>query len=699
STGGAVQTLASPSFAESDPAWSPDGSKIAYAASGEIWIMNADGSGRQTLTTSAAGATSPSWAPGGDEIVYADGGELFAITASGSSIRQFADATGASQPDWGLAVASTQAPTITVQSGGAYAEGSQLSADLGTWTSLSGITSYAYQWKRCGSSGTGCVPISGATSGIYQLANGDVGSTIRVTVTATTPDGSAPGTSAPTVLIGSAAPDNVTPPVITGTAIVGSTLTAAPGTWTGSNPVFTYQWKGCDTNGSNCQNISGATANVYVPGTADIGKTLRVDVTGTNADGSATETSNPTPLVSSNVPTNVALPAITESTIGTSTTYEATTGTWNGAATIIYKYQWRRCDSNGGNCKDIAAAISSRYTPAAGDIGSRLRVAVTASNSFGQASAVSEASELISGNAPINSFRPSISGTERAGSTLFASPGSWTGSAPITYTYEWRRCNASGGSCAAILGATSSSYIAQNTDVGATLMVAVTARNAAGTATALSDITDAIAAGTTGTTTATRPANTSLPSFSGVLARGQTLRAVNGTWSGTTPMTFSYQWQRCPRTGTTCTAIALATRSSYVLNAADVNRRIRLLVTAANVAGPTQALSAISRLVAARAPAVAKGKTIRGNARANRLTGTNRADTIHGLAGNDRINPRRGRDSVFAGAGNDIVNAVDGAKDTIDCGAGRRDRVTADRIDTVKKNCERITRKAPARRR
>ena len=692
STGGAAQTLAS-SAAESDPAWSPDGAKIAYVSGGELFVMNADGSGRQQLTTNAGDASSPSWAPGGDEIVYAAGGNLAAIAANGSSTRLLPDAAGGSQPDWGLAVANTQAPTITLQSGGTYAEGSQLSADLGTWTSLSGITSFAYQWKRCGSAGTGCVPISGATSGTYQLANGDVGSTVRVTVTATTQDGSAPGTSAQTPLIGSAAPHNVTPPTIGGTPIIGATLTADEGTWTGSNPVFTYQWKACDTSGNNCLDISGATADVYVPGTGDVGKTLRVQVTATNADGTASATSNPTPLVSSNVPTNIALPAITETTLGTSTSYEATAGTWSGAATIIFKYQWRRCDSNGGNCKDVAAAISSRYTPTAADIGARLRVAVTASNSFGQATAVSEPSELIAGNAPVNSFRPSISGNERAGSSLSASPGSWTGSAPITYTYEWRRCNAAGASCAAISGSTSSSYIVQNGDVGARIMVAVTARNSAGTATALSDVTDVIAAGTTGTTTATRPSNTGAPSFTGVLARGRTLTAVSGTWSGTTPMTFSYQWQRCPATGTACTPIALATRSTYVLAAADVNRRIRLLVSAGNAAGSAQALSAISARVAARAPAAARGRTIRGNARANRLTGTNFADTILGLGGNDAINPRGGRDRVFAGPGNDTVSALDGARDSIDCGAGSRDRVVADRIDILR-GCERVSRRA-----
>jgi hypothetical protein len=67
-------------------------------------------------------------------------------------------------------------------------------------------------------------------------------------------------------------------------------------------------------------------------------------------------------------------------------------------------------------------------------------------------------------------------------------------------------------------------------------------------------------------------------------------------------MTFSYQWQRCPATGTICIAIRLATRATYKLTTADVGRRIRLLVTAANTAGSTEALSPISKRVAKKAP-------------------------------------------------------------------------------------------------
>jgi Ca2+-binding RTX toxin-like protein len=694
--GGAARNLTNSSAADTDPTWSPNGRDIAFIADGELRVMSAiDGSDVRVLTSNALAESTPTWSADGAEIAYSRaegaGSNVYAIDASGGSARQLTGDDGSWHPDWGLAVANVTPPSITLQSGAsAPAEGVQLIANQGTWISI-GSRSYSYQWQRCG--GTTCSDISGATANVYTLTGDDIGNTVRVVVTATTADGVAPGTSAVTATVAASAPKNVLPPTITGTPILGGTLTAGNGTWTGAS-AFTYQWLRCE--GETCTPIDGATANVYSPVAADVGKTIKVQVTGTGTVGPAgTATSIATPPVSSNIPAVSVLPAIVEvvsTTLGGTSTYSATTGTWTGAPTITFKYQWRRCDAAGANCRDIPAATLSTYTPAAADIGAKLRVVVTATNTFGSTVATSDPSELIAGNAPVNTFRPSISGTERSGSVLFASTGTWTGSAPITYTYQWQRCSASGTGCTNIAGATAASYIPTAGDVGATLAVVVSARNAAGTATVNSTPTDVIEAGTA-TTGATRPTSTAVPSFTGVLARGRVLTAANGTWAGTTPMTFSYQWQRCGRTTTVCTNIALATRSTYTLVAADVNNRIRLQVTAANASGSTAALSAISRVVTATAPA-AGPKLLRGTARNDRLTGTNGADRIEGLAGNDRIDGRRGKDTLLGGAGNDTILAADGERDVVDCGPGR-DAATIDQLDRAR-NCERVTRKRVA---
>lgn len=98
---------------------------------------------------------------------------------------------------------------------------------------------------------------------------------------------------------------------------------------------------------------------------------------------------------------------------------------------------------------------------------------------------------------PTNTARPTISDTSpQSGQTLTASPGTWTGDQPMTFAYQWQRCNAAGGSCVAIAGATAQTYTVATGDVGNTLRVAVTARNAVGSATATSDTTTVVARGT-----------------------------------------------------------------------------------------------------------------------------------------------------------------------------------------------------------
>lgn len=101
--------------------------------------------------------------------------------------------------------------------------------------------------------------------------------------------------------------------------------------------------------------------------------------------------------------------------------------------------------------------------------------------------------------APANTSAPAISGLAQAGQVLSADPGQWSGSQPIVYAYQWRRCNDAGASCVAIAGANGGTYAVASGDVGSTIRLDVTATNLGGSASASSTFTSVVtAAGSVG---------------------------------------------------------------------------------------------------------------------------------------------------------------------------------------------------------
>ena len=100
----------------------------------------------------------------------------------------------------------------------------------------------------------------------------------------------------------------------------------------------------------------------------------------------------------------------------------------------------------------------------------------------------------IDNTAPANTTPPTVSGTLWTGRRLKASVGFWAGTGPFTYAYQWKRCDLAGTSCSAISGATSSSYLLGEDDVGGTLRVTVTATNPLDSASSTSEATGVVAA-------------------------------------------------------------------------------------------------------------------------------------------------------------------------------------------------------------
>ena len=95
------------------------------------------------------------------------------------------------------------------------------------------------------------------------------------------------------------APAGVKAPALSGTARSGYRLDASAGTWSGTAPLtVAFAWQRCDRTGANCAS-TGVTTSSYTLGTDDVGSTLRVVVTATNAAGSASATSSVSGVVQS----------------------------------------------------------------------------------------------------------------------------------------------------------------------------------------------------------------------------------------------------------------------------------------------------------------------------------------------------------------------------------------------------------------
>jgi Ca2+-binding RTX toxin-like protein len=454
--------------AEADPAFSPDGSKIAFARNDgvtgyDLWIMNANGTSPFQVTTALGDERSTSWSPDGSKLVYTSAGELFTVPAAlssaptglhvpgtdpafspdgskiayitggnlaivnsnGTSTQTIDAVAGDAQPDWQQAAPGTgpprniSYPTINLQSGDSQPVlGHFLTAGVGTWDGAFFIT-YKYQWKRCDAgdplNGT-CVDIPFATSSFYTPGSDDAGKRLRVQVTATNSQGTASQNSESSApVIATAAHLSITPQILGGNT-VDSTMSLTDGTWLGSPPfTFTYSWRRCNPVGDleSCVQIPGATTSTYTPTLADIGFSIRVWITGTNIAGTDTGITNHTyPVVDKQhfSPSAAARPTVAgKLALGRQLT--ANIGTYEGDAPIKTTFVWQRCDATGTHCRTIPTAKKVVYTPTAADIGYTLRISVTATNAYGTMAVQSTPTD------PIAQTPPNIRGRRIVGTS------------------------------------------------------------------------------------------------------------------------------------------------------------------------------------------------------------------------------------------------------------------------------------------
>ncbi len=194
-------------------------------------------------------------------------------------------------------------------------DGETLTASTGVWRGTPPMT-FSFAWLRCDPFSASCMTISGATARTHTLTSAEVGSRLRILVTATNAAGSDYAASAPTGIVTAAAPAVVSAPTIEGVPLTDEVLAASPGGWRGTSPSFAYQWQRCNTVGEGCLDLAGENTEELVLTSAHVGFRIRVVVTATNVAGGATAASAPTEVVRRRVaPVRCVVPSVRGKTV------------------------------------------------------------------------------------------------------------------------------------------------------------------------------------------------------------------------------------------------------------------------------------------------------------------------------------------------------------------------------------------------
>ena len=386
-----------------------------------------------------------------------------------------------------------------------------------------------------------------------------------------------------------AGPVAVTAPTISGTLAVGQALAASPGSWTPTPASYTYQWWSCTSQAiGSCSLISGATSSTYSLGLNDGGNFFYVQVTALSAGGGTTANSAITGRVLTQ-PTVVIAPTITGSVL-VGTTLTLSSGTWSGATSPIYAYQWQRCSSTElTSCTNIANATSTGFTVTSAEVGFYLRGQVSiAANAFNLAGSTFSGLTSQISSEPITIALPAITGLVAVDEVLTATRGTFAAFPTPTFTQQWQSCTSTDiTTCTPVDGATGLTYTVKESDVGKFFRIMVTASNNLG-------VKGSPSALTTVAIKTALPANTLAPSISGTVIDRQTLTATTGTWTGVPIPTTALQWQVCTdASGASCSDISGATTSSLKLTFADLGKFFRAKVTATNRIGVVAANSNI----------------------------------------------------------------------------------------------------------
>ena len=311
-----------------------------------------------------------------------------------------------------------------------------------------------------------------------MVSDDDAGKTIRVRVSFTDDRGNTETLTSAAMIAVQPRPNTPATgiPTISGTAQVGETLTVdvsgiadADGL---DNVSYRYQWIAND--GNTGTDIENATAETHTLTDDDTGKTIEVRVSFTDdrgneetLTGAATTAVQPRP----NSPAT-GVPSIN----GTAQVDETLTADISGIAdadgldNVSYTYQWIANDGTADT--DIENARSATYTPVTADQGKTIKVRVSFTDDADHEETLTSAATGVVAAKPNSpaTGAPTIDGTAQVGETLTVLTNGITdadGLTNVSYSYQWLAANVE------IAGAANSTYTLTDEDVGKGIKVQV----------------------------------------------------------------------------------------------------------------------------------------------------------------------------------------------------------------------------------
>lgn len=539
-----------------------------------------------------------------------------------------------------------RAPTISGSSLFTAGTVTTLTGNAGLWSPID--SSLTYQWYRCDTVLVAddeldpkCLPIQGANSITYQLADVDPSKSVMFAVTGEKNNLRSTAYSASSALVTEKV-RNVVPPSITGLPKVNETSTGVDGDWRGFPAITkTKSWYACTTRlmapvvsntvPATCKLLAGAVTDTLTNDVSDIGKFLVYAVSATNKVSSTTAAT--TVRVFSAATEAVADPPV----FSDRPDFEQPTGTtkgdapkvgsvWKAKASWTNKfapamtYQWYRCSALldtvltpivavPDGCEAISAASDSSYMVRVDDQNKFLMVSVTGTNAAGTVTQFTNTTSQVF-QAPYADPLPSISGNHTAGSTLTIDPGVWSPS-DVVRSYNWYRCTRSiptttseqpprvvgGNFCTNIVG-NGLTYTIDDLDNGSYITAQVVAVNGDATTSYLIGVTEGVSQA---------PVNTTAPTIKGdAYLVGLVLSAANDQWEGTPAPTKTYQWYGCTSVVAafsstldgSCSAITGATETTYQIERDRTGQYLMVSITARNGAGVATIYSASTTIPA-----------------------------------------------------------------------------------------------------